>query len=107
MSQHVATHGRFQSWSRYEAPSDIFWDDQKYRGEAYAAYAWAIYIAEVTVDLTTYSVSLDDFVALQEVGKVLHPLLARGKLSEAWPRELDSAFTRKSFGRMGECRTAR
>jgi len=76
----VAAHGQFRSWSRYEAPSDIFWDDEKYRGEAYAAFAWAVYIAEVTVDLTTYSVSVDDFVALQEVGKVLHPLLARGQI---------------------------
>jgi CO/xanthine dehydrogenase Mo-binding subunit len=78
--QYVAEHGQFRSWSRYEAPSDIFWDDQKYRGEAYAAFAWAVYIAEVTVDLTTYSVSVDDFVALQEVGKVLHPLLAKGQI---------------------------
>jgi CO/xanthine dehydrogenase Mo-binding subunit len=78
--QQVAKHGQFRSWSRYEAPGDIFWDDEKYRGEAYAAYAWAVYIAEVTVDLTTYSVSVDDFVALQEVGKVLHPLLARGQI---------------------------
>jgi CO/xanthine dehydrogenase Mo-binding subunit len=78
--QHVATHGQFRCWSRYEAPSDIFWDDQAYRGEAYAAFAWAVYIAEVTVDLTTYSVSVDDFVALQEVGKVLHPVLARGQI---------------------------
>ena len=78
--QHVAKHGAIRSWSRYEAPSGIFWDDQAYRGEAYAAFAWAIYIAEVTVDLTTYSVSVDDFVALQEVGKVLHPLLARGQI---------------------------
>jgi CO/xanthine dehydrogenase Mo-binding subunit len=77
---YVAAHGEFRSWSRYEAPSDILWDDQKYRGEAYAAYAWAVYIAEITVDLTTYSVSVDDFVALQEVGKVLHPLLARGQI---------------------------
>jgi CO/xanthine dehydrogenase Mo-binding subunit len=78
--QHVAKLGAIRSWSRYEAPSGIFWDDQVYRGEAYAAFAWAIYIAEVTVDLTTYSVSVDDFVALQEVGKVLHPLLARGQI---------------------------
>jgi len=78
--RYVAEHGQFRSWSRYEAPLDIFWDDQKYRGEAYAAYAWAVYIAEVTVDLSTYSVSVDDFVALQEVGKVLHPLLARGQI---------------------------
>jgi CO/xanthine dehydrogenase Mo-binding subunit len=76
----VEKHGQFRCWSRYEAPSGIFWDDEKYRGEAYAAFAWAVYIAEVTVDLTTYSVSVDDFVALQEVGKVLHPLLARGQI---------------------------
>jgi CO/xanthine dehydrogenase Mo-binding subunit len=77
---YVAAHGQFRSWSRYEAPSDIFWDDQKYRGEAYAAFAWAVYVAEVTVDLTTYGVTVDDFVALQEVGKVLHPLLAKGQI---------------------------
>lgn len=77
---HVAEHGQFRSWSRYEAPTGIFWDDQAYRGEAYAAYAWAVYIAEVTVDLNTFSVTVDDFVALQEVGKVLHPLLARGQV---------------------------
>ena len=79
-TQYVREHGQFRSWSRYEAPADIFWDDQKYRGEAYAAFAWAVYIAEVTVDLTTYGVSVNDFVALQEVGRVLHPLLARGQV---------------------------
>jgi CO/xanthine dehydrogenase Mo-binding subunit len=78
--QYVAAHGQFRCWSRYDPPSDIFWDDERYRGEAYAAFAWAVYVAEVTVDLTTYGVSVDDFVALQEVGKVLHPLLARGQI---------------------------
>jgi CO/xanthine dehydrogenase Mo-binding subunit len=76
----VAAHGPFRSLARYEAPNDVFWDDEKYRGEAYAAFAWAVYIAEVTVDLTTYGVTVDDFVALQEVGKVLHPVLARGQI---------------------------
>jgi len=78
--QHIAAHGQLRSWSRYEPPTGIFWDDQAYRGEAYAAFAWAVYVAEVTVDLNTYSVAVDDFVALQEVGKVLHPLLARGQV---------------------------
>ena len=78
--QYVAGHGQFRCWSRYQAPSDIFWDDEKYRGEAYAAFAWAVYIAEVSVDLTTYAVSVNDFVAVQEVGKVLHPLLATGQI---------------------------
>jgi CO/xanthine dehydrogenase Mo-binding subunit len=76
----IAERGELKSWARYQAPPDIFWDDEKYRGAAYCAFAWAVYIAEVSVDLTTYGVTVDDFVALQEVGKVLHPVLARGQI---------------------------
>jgi CO/xanthine dehydrogenase Mo-binding subunit len=78
---YVALHGEFKSFARYEAPEGIFWDDQKYRGEAYATFAWAIYVAEVAVDLSTYSVKVEDFVALQEVGRVLNPVLARGQIA--------------------------
>jgi CO/xanthine dehydrogenase Mo-binding subunit len=80
-AKYVREHGDFKSWAKYEAPPDVFWDDEKYRGEAYAAYAWAVYVAEVAVDLATYSVSVKDFVALQEVGRVLHPVLARGQIT--------------------------
>lgn len=79
--EYIAAYGALKSYARYEAPGDVYWDDEKYRGEAYAAYAWAVYVAEVTVDLTTYSVTVDDFVALQEVGKVLHPVLAEGQIT--------------------------
>jgi len=34
----------------------------------------------VTVDLVTYEARVDDFVALQEVGKVIHPVLAAGQI---------------------------
>jgi CO/xanthine dehydrogenase Mo-binding subunit len=77
---HVEKHGQLRSWAQYEPPPDIFWDDQAYRGEAYAAYSWAVYVAEIAVDLTTYGVSVNDFVALQEVGRVLHPVLAIGQI---------------------------
>jgi CO/xanthine dehydrogenase Mo-binding subunit len=77
---YIAKHGALCSMSRYEAPPNVYWDDQKYSGEAYAAYSWAAYVAEVTVELTTYSVTVDDFVALQEVGRVLNPVLARGQI---------------------------
>jgi CO/xanthine dehydrogenase Mo-binding subunit len=80
-ARYITERGELKSWAKYEAPPGIFWDDEKYRGEAYAAYAWAVYIAEVTVDLTTYSVTVDDFVALQEVGRVLNPVLARGQIT--------------------------
>jgi CO/xanthine dehydrogenase Mo-binding subunit len=77
---YVATHGRFRSLARYQEPNNIYWDDQNYRGDAYAAFAWAVYVAQVSVDLTTYHATVDDFVALQEVGKVLHPVLATGQI---------------------------
>jgi len=77
---YVVRHGTFRSTAEYEPPNDVFWDDKTYRGSAYAAFAWAVYVAEVTVDLTTYSVTVDDFVALQEIGKVLHPVLAKGQI---------------------------
>jgi CO/xanthine dehydrogenase Mo-binding subunit len=77
---YVARYGTLRSESRYEAPPGVYWDDQKYRGEAYAAYAWAVYVAEVTVDLATYGVNVDDFVAVQEVGRVLNPVLAMGQI---------------------------
>jgi CO/xanthine dehydrogenase Mo-binding subunit len=34
----------------------------------------------VTVDLDTYEIRVDDFVAVQEVGRVIHPVLARGQI---------------------------
>ena len=78
--QYVAAHGEFRSLAKYDSPEGIFWDDAKYRGEAYAAFAWAVYVAEVTVDLATYSAAVDDFVALQEIGRVMNPVLARGQI---------------------------
>ena len=79
--RYIAEHGELRSLARYEAPAGVFWDDQRYRGEAYAAFAWAVYVAEVAVDLSTYSARVEDFVALQEVGKVLHPVLAKGQIA--------------------------
>ena len=79
-SEYVAARGQLRSLARYEEPAGIFWDDQNYRGEAYSAFAWAVYVAEVAVDLSTFAVTVDDFVALQEVGRVLNPVLARGQI---------------------------
>ncbi len=79
--KHIALHGELRSFAHYEAPEGVFWDDQQYRGEAYATFAWAVYVAEVSVDLLTYSARVEDFVALQEVGRVLHPVLAKGQIA--------------------------
>ena len=72
--------GTVESMCRYEAPPNIYWDDQKYRGEAYPAFAWAVYVAEVAVDTVSYSAEVTDFYAVQEVGRVLNPVLAAGQI---------------------------
>ena len=63
-----------------QPPPGVHWDDEKYQGDAYGAYAWAVYVAEVTVDMLTWETRVDDFVAVQEVGKVIHPVLAAGQI---------------------------
>jgi CO/xanthine dehydrogenase Mo-binding subunit len=73
-------YGSLKTFSQYKPPPGVYWDDEKYQGDAYGAFAWAVYVAEVTVDLTTYETTVDDFVALQEVGRVIHPILAAGQI---------------------------
>lgn len=64
----------------YERPPGVAWDDTTYRGDAYAAFGWGAYVAEVEVDLRTCAIRVTDFVALQEVGHVLNECLARGQV---------------------------
>ena len=66
--------------ARYSPPEGLKWDDQRYQGDAYGTYAWAVYVAEVSVDTTTCEIRVDDFVAVQEVGKVINPVLAGGQI---------------------------
>jgi CO/xanthine dehydrogenase Mo-binding subunit len=77
---YVERNGALKSFSQYRQPEDIEWDDEHYRGDAYGAYAWAVYVAEVSVDTLTYEARVEDFVAVQEVGRVIHPVLAAGQI---------------------------
>lgn len=66
--------------ARYRKPEGIEWDEAAYRGDAYGAYSWGAYVADVEVDLRTFRVRVRDFVAVQEVGRVLLETLARGQI---------------------------
>ena len=103
---YVAEHGELRSVAQYQQPNDVFWDDQAFRGEAYATYSWAVYVAEVGVDLRTYSVSVDDFVALQEVGKVLNPVLAKGQIAGGVAQGIGFALFEKVEWREGRMHNA-
>jgi CO/xanthine dehydrogenase Mo-binding subunit len=77
---YIERFGPLKSFSKYQPPPNVMWDDEKYQGDAYGAYAWAVYVAEVSVDLLTYEAHVEDFVALQEVGRVINPVLAAGQI---------------------------
>jgi CO/xanthine dehydrogenase Mo-binding subunit len=77
---YIKQFGPLQSLSKYQPPPNVNWDDEKYQGDAYGTYAWAIYVADVSVDLLTYEAHVQDFVALQEVGRVINPVLAAGQI---------------------------
>jgi CO/xanthine dehydrogenase Mo-binding subunit len=78
--RYVAAFGALHATSQYQPPDGLKWDDDKYMGDAYGTYGWAVYVAEVSVDTTTWQTRVDDFVAVQEVGKVINPTLAAGQI---------------------------
>jgi len=78
--EYIEQHGALKCNAVYAPPPGIYWDDEKYQGDAYAAYAWAVYVAEVSVDTRTWETCVTDFVAVQEVGKVINPVLATGQI---------------------------
>lgn len=79
-AKYVKDNGELKIIVEYQQPPGINWNDETYQGDAYGSYAWAIYVAEVSVDMTTWETKVDHFMALQEVGRVIHPILAAGQI---------------------------
>lgn len=77
---HAASRGELRAQATYQPPPDVRFDDKSYTGDAYATFAWAACVAHVEVDLRTFSVRVLDFVSVQDIGKVVHPTLARGQV---------------------------
>jgi CO/xanthine dehydrogenase Mo-binding subunit len=65
---------------KFEPVPGVEWDDEQYRGDAYATYAWACYVTALEVDTLTGEVEVIDVTAVQEVGRVLNPVLAAGQI---------------------------
>lgn len=77
---YLKERGELKIIVEYQPPPGINWNDETYQGDAYGSYAWAVYVAEVSVDTTTWETKVDHFTALQEVGRVIHPVLAAGQI---------------------------
>jgi CO/xanthine dehydrogenase Mo-binding subunit len=77
---YLRQHGPLTITKQYEKPAEIEWSDETYRGDAYGAYAWGCNVAEVEVDPVTYEVRPVRLTAVAEIGKAIHPVLARGQI---------------------------
>ncbi|HTC85184.1 MAG TPA: xanthine dehydrogenase family protein molybdopterin-binding subunit [Candidatus Acidoferrum sp.] len=76
----AAAHGSTRIDELFEPyPGDPF-DEATYTGNAYPAFGWASAVAEVDVDLDTGEVSVRSVVAADDVGRVIHPVLAEGQV---------------------------
>ena len=60
-----------------------------------------MYVAEVAVDMTTWFPSVTEFHALQEVGKVLHPVLAAGQIEGGVAQGIGYALYEKCVWQKG------
>lgn len=92
--------------ARYQKPPQIEWDEEAYRGDAYGAYGWGAYVADVEVDLRTFVTRVRDFVAVQEIGRVLNETLARGQIQGGVVQALGWTLTEECIWREGAMENA-
>jgi CO/xanthine dehydrogenase Mo-binding subunit len=78
--EYLRRHGPLVITKQYEKPPDVSWDDEAYRGHAYATYAWGCDVVEIEVDPVTGEVRPTRVTAVQEIGKAIHPRLAAGQI---------------------------
>jgi CO/xanthine dehydrogenase Mo-binding subunit len=77
---YAAAHGPSRIDQRFEPYPGAGFDDATYRGDAYPAFGWAACVARVEVDLDTGEVEVRDVVAADDIGRVIHPVLAEGQV---------------------------
>ena len=73
-------HGATRIDQKFEPYPGVVFDDATYLGDAYPAYGWAAAVATVEVDLDTLEVQVLDVIAVDDVGKVIHPILCEGQV---------------------------
>ncbi|MEO6445190.1 MAG: molybdopterin cofactor-binding domain-containing protein, partial [Gemmatimonadaceae bacterium] len=78
--EYFLQHGPLTVTKQHDLPSWIQWDEDNYRGDAYATYGWGCNVAEVEVDRDTWEVRPLRLTAVIELGKAIHPALARGQV---------------------------
>jgi CO/xanthine dehydrogenase Mo-binding subunit len=78
--EYLRKHGPLVITKQYERPADLQWDDSSYRGDAYGSFSWGCDVAELEIDRDTWEVKPISLTTIHEIGKAIHPVLARGQI---------------------------
>ena len=76
----AAANGATRIDEQFESYPGVHFDDETYHGDAYPAFSWAACVASVDVDLDTGEVTVRDVVAADDIGRVIHRVLAEGQV---------------------------
>jgi CO/xanthine dehydrogenase Mo-binding subunit len=92
-AQYFKKHGSFTVTEEYEPPPGLLWNDVTYAGDAYGSYAWGCNVVELAVDPVTFEVTPINVVAVAEIGKAIHPMMAIGQIEGGTAQGIGYALT--------------
>ncbi len=64
----------------YTPPPEMKWDEQLHQGDAYPTYTWSCCVVALETNVLTGEVTVLDVTAVQDVGRVINPMLATGQV---------------------------
>jgi CO/xanthine dehydrogenase Mo-binding subunit len=77
---YAVEHGPLRIDEQFTPYPGVQFDDETYTGDAYPTFGWAAAVAEVEIDLDTGEVGVTDVVSADEIGRVIHRVLAEGQV---------------------------
>jgi CO/xanthine dehydrogenase Mo-binding subunit len=104
--EYYRRHGGIVITTVYERPPGLQWDDERYRGDAYASYGWGCNVVEITVDPDTWQVTPLKVTAVVEVGKAIHPMMVKGQVEGGTAQGLGYALIEEVVMRNGRMANA-
>jgi CO/xanthine dehydrogenase Mo-binding subunit len=91
---------------QYQPPPEVQWDDEAYRGDAYAVYSYAAAAVDLEVDKHTFEVTVRRVTTAQDIGKAINPLLVEGQIIGGTAQGLGYALLENVVYRQGVMQNA-
>jgi CO/xanthine dehydrogenase Mo-binding subunit len=86
---------------QYQTPSDIRWDEDLYKGDAYPVFSYGACVAELEVDRRTFEVRVLGITTAVDIGRVINPRLAEGQVMGGVTQALGYALLENAVYRDG------